>query len=61
VILEVGEILIYPIRFKGDRQSLVDSDINSYGLLYIDVNYGFALLYLALEELEYEGEIGVME
>ena len=53
MILEVGEILIYPIRFKGDRQSLVDSDINSYGLLYLDVNYGFALSYVALEELDY--------
>ena len=30
-------------------------------LLYLDVNYRFALLYVALEELDYGWKIGVME
>jgi hypothetical protein len=38
-----------------------DSDVNNHGLLYLDVNCRFALLYVALEELDYGWKIGVME
>ena len=54
MILEVGEILIYPTQVKAIERC------NRHGL-YLDVNCRFALLYVALEELEYDGEIGVME